>query len=181
MVVTPFSFQTGTSTIRTTSRDFSTTATPGTVRATAGGNPRRRAATVLPIRQEQAELQLATQVNNQQVFQDLFAVEFLRIYLPTANNRPRVPLAWPQLVYDTPTEGPALGLSMAAVSLLVVGSSTSNPALSVEGSRKYGQTLWELQKALWDERLMYKDETLAACNALLLYEVYPNLPTDSPR
>ena len=68
---------------------------------------------------------------------------------------------------------------MAAVSLLVVGSSTSNPVLSVEGSKKYGQALWELQKALWDERLMYKDETLAACNALLLYEVYLNLPADS--
>ena len=173
---TVFLNQTGASTTRTTSLDSTTTATPGTVRATAGGSRRPRAATVRTLRQEQPEIQLATQVNNQQVFQDLFAGEFLRIYLPTANNRPRVPLAWPQLVYDIPTEGPALRLSMAAVSLLVVGSSTSNPTLSVEGSRKYGQALCELQKALWDERLMYKDETLAACNALLLYEVYPNLP-----
>ena len=60
---------------------------------------------------------------------------------------------------------------MAAVSLSVVGNATSNPALSIEGSKKYGQALWELQKALWDKRLMYKDETLAACNALILYEV----------
>lgn len=68
---------------------------------------------------------------------------------------------------------------MAAVALSIVGSATNNHAFSVEGSRKYGQALWELQKALWDERLMYKDETLAACNGLLLYEVCPNLPTNT--
>ena len=60
---------------------------------------------------------------------------------------------------------------MTAVSLSVVGNATKNPTLSIEGSKKYGQALWELQKALWDKRLMYEDGTLAACNALILYEV----------
>ncbi len=60
---------------------------------------------------------------------------------------------------------------MAAVSLSVVGRATNNDTLAVEGFRKYGQALRELQRALWDEALMYRDETLAACNALVLYEV----------
>ena len=122
-------------------------------------------------RKKHAETRLAIRVNDQHVFRDLFAGEFLRIYLPTSANSPRVPLSWPQLVFDVPTEGLALEPAMAAVSLSVVGNATNNPALSIEGSKKYGQALWELQKALWDKRLMYKDETLAACNALILYEV----------
>jgi hypothetical protein len=35
----------------------------------------------------------------------------------------------------------------------------------------YGQGLRELQHALWSPKLMYKDETLAACMALAMYEV----------
>ena len=74
-------------------------------------------------------------------------------------------------MFDSPTKGVALESAMAAVSLSVVGNAGNNLALTMEGSKKYGQALWELQKALWDKRMMYKDETLAACNALILYEV----------
>ena len=35
----------------------------------------------------------------------------------------------------------------------------------------YTRGLYELQKALWAKNLMYKDETLAACMALSMYEV----------
>ena len=130
-----------------------------------------RAARSQPKRKKHPETRLAVRVNDQHVFRDQFAGEFLRIYLPTFANSPRVPLIWPQLVFNLPTDGLALEPAMAAVSLSVVGSATSNPALSIEGSKKYGQALWKLQKALWDKHLMYTDETLAACNALILYEV----------
>lgn len=53
----------------------------------------------------------------------------------------------------------------------VVGRATDNQNLVIEGSRFYGKALWELQRALWDERLVYRDETLAASHALVLYEV----------
>jgi hypothetical protein len=40
-----------------------------------------------------------------------------------------------------------------------------------ESLKFYTQGLWELQKALWDPNLMYRDETLAACMNLIVYEV----------
>lgn len=134
-----------------------------------------RAARYQPKRKKHPETRLVVRVNDQHVFRELFAGEFLRIYLPTSANSPRVPLSWPQLVFDVPTEALALESAMAAVSLSVVGNATNNPTLSIEGSKKYGQALWELQKTLWDKRLMYKDETLAACNALILYEACSHL------
>ncbi|KAL8692937.1 MAG: hypothetical protein Q9218_002139 [Villophora microphyllina] len=60
---------------------------------------------------------------------------------------------------------------MAAVAVSAVGRSTDNVTLVAEGTRKYGQALRELQRALWDPRLMCLDETLAACSALVLYEL----------
>ena len=122
-------------------------------------------------RRKNPESQLVVQLNNQHVFQNRFVAEFLRIYLPTSQNCPQVPLTWLQLVFNIPTEGPALDRALSAVSLSVVGRATNNSLLVVEGSRKYGQALWELQRALWDQQLMYRDETLAASHALVLYEV----------
>lgn len=60
---------------------------------------------------------------------------------------------------------------MAAVAFSVVGRATDNHSLVMESTRKYGQALGELQRALWNQRLMRLDETLAACSALLFYEV----------
>ena len=129
--------------------------------------------TVKPKKKEHPESRLVAQVNNQHVYQNLFMGEFLGRYLPTAGNCPQVPLTWLQIVFNVPTESPALNQALAAVSLSVVGRATNNPTLVFESSRKYGQALWELQRALWNERLIYRDETLAACMALVLYEVSP--------
>ena len=111
-------------------------------------------------------------MNDQHVFQNLFAGEFLRIYMPSPNNCPKGPLTWLQLVLHMSTDGLVLEHAMAAVSLSVVGRATNNNTLTVEGYRKYGQALRELQRALLNVGLMYRDETLAACNALVLYEVH---------
>lgn len=131
----------------------------------------RRAAGTQPDRQAKSAFQMVAQVSDQHIFRDLFAGEFLRIYLPTASNCPQVPLTWLQLVYNVPAEGPLLDHAMAVISLSVVGLATKNPTLVVEGSREYGKALREMQHCLWHESLMYRDETLAACNALVFYEV----------
>ena len=56
---------------------------------------------------------------------------------------------------------------MAAVTLSVIGRVTNNPTLAVESSKNYGQALCELHRALWEECLMYREETLAACSCAL--------------
>lgn len=43
--------------------------------------------------------------------------------------------------------------------------------LVLNGKVMYGQALHEVQKALYDERTMWKDETLATGNILGIYEV----------
>jgi len=140
-------------------------------KASADDQITRRATRTQLSRTAKPALQNLVRVDDQYIFQNLFAGEFLRIYLPSANNCPQVPLTWLQLVLNLPTDGLVLEHAMAAVSLSVVGRATNNDTLAVEGFRKYGQALRELQRALWDEALMYRDETLAACNALVLYEV----------
>lgn len=140
-------------------------------KASADDQINRRATRMQPLRTAKPAIQNLVKMNDQHVFQTLFGGEFLRIYLPSANNCPQGPLTWLQLVLNIPTDGLVLEHSMAAVSLSVVGRATNNNTLAVEGYRKYGQALGELQRALRNEGLMYRDETLAACNALVLYEV----------
>lgn len=81
-------------------------------------------------------------------------------------------MSWLQIAVNIPTAGAALNCAMSALSLAVVGRVRGNPALSIEGARKYGMALWELQRALWDDDLKLQDQTLAACMTLVLYEVY---------
>ena len=75
----------------------------------------RRAASVQLKRQVHPNVRLTAQVNNQHIFRDLFAAEFLRIYLLTSECCPQTPLTWLQLVFNVPTEGTALDSAMAAV------------------------------------------------------------------
>jgi hypothetical protein len=58
-----------------------------------------------------------------------------------------------------------------ALSAAGLGRRHNDAALVRESMRLYGVGLCELQRALWDPRLMYADDTLAACMALFTYEV----------
>lgn len=70
-----------------------------------------------------------------------------------------------------PTVTTALECAILAVSTAKLGRLDDNEVLIRESLKFYVQGLWELQKALWNPKLMYKDETLAACMALIMYEV----------
>lgn len=65
----------------------------------------------------------------------------------------------------------ALEASIMAVSTAELGRLNENQVLIQESLKFYIQGLWELQRALWDPKLMHKNETLAACMALIIYEV----------
>lgn len=78
---------------------------------------------------------------------------------------------WLVLLLELVTSTKALEMSILAVSLASLGRQHDDPGLVRQGLKYYGQGLWELQKALWDPKLMYKDETLAACMALSTYEL----------
>lgn len=65
----------------------------------------------------------------------------------------------------------ALESSILAVCTAKLGRLHNNEVLLHESLKFYVKGLWELQKALWDPKLMYRDETLASCMALIMYEV----------
>lgn len=61
--------------------------------------------------------------------------------------------------------------SLLAVATASLGRLHNNEVLVHESLKFYANGLWELQKALWDPKLMYKDQTLAACMTLMAYEI----------
>lgn len=66
---------------------------------------------------------------------------------------------------------PALEAAMLAVCTAKLGRINNDLNLVRESEKFYIQALWELQKALFDGRFMHRPETLAACMALIMYEV----------
>ena len=85
------------------------------------------------------------------------------------------PCAWLQQSICVPNPPPALRLSLKALAMTRIGWVRKDDAFFHEGKIIYGYALRELQKALYDQRLMWQDETMATCNVLTLYEV-SNLP-----
>jgi hypothetical protein len=79
--------------------------------------------------------------------------------------------AWLLIIPSLPDITPALETSLLAVTLAKLGRRCHDSVLVHESLQFYTQALWELQKALWDPKLMYRDETLAACMLLTAYEV----------
>lgn len=78
---------------------------------------------------------------------------------------------WLALLAESPASTRALETSIAAVCVASLGRQHDDLGLVKESLKYYGQGLRELQKALWDPKLMYKNETLAACMALFTYEI----------
>jgi hypothetical protein len=78
---------------------------------------------------------------------------------------------WLMLLPDLPTPTKALETSTLAICIAKLGRLNDDPMLVRESLRLYTQGLSELQSALWDPNLMYKDETLGACMALAMYEL----------
>jgi hypothetical protein len=66
---------------------------------------------------------------------------------------------------------PALEASISAISASILGRMHDDQYLVNESLKLYTIGLRELQKALWNPKSMYDDETLASCLCLSLYEI----------
>ncbi|KAI9882430.1 MAG: hypothetical protein M1823_005823 [Watsoniomyces obsoletus] len=103
----------------------------------------------------------------------LFSV-FLNDHLPVAEKHhasQREPMSWVQIILDFADPGKALSSALSALSMARLGRVNQDRTVSMQGQRLYAQALSELQKALWDQSQMFRDETLAACKALETYEL----------
>jgi hypothetical protein len=79
---------------------------------------------------------------------------------------------WLFIVPSHPNPTKALETAGYALSLATLGDAIGNRDMLSESLRLYTQGLGRVQKALYDPELMYKDETLAACMLLAMYEVF---------
>ena len=102
---------------------------------------------------------------------------FLETYLPAnPNDGPGLYRDWLCEAVTLNHPGKVLEYSLHALSITRAGRIGNDQALVVQGNAAYGFALRELQKALLSPQLAGKDETLAACYLLSIYEVsiFPN-------
>lgn len=111
------------------------------------------------------------------VYRQQILNEFLSLTIPslpgvTQHETINEPAAsWLTMLPALPDLTSALETSVLALCTATLGRINSNQALVHESLKFYTQGLWELQRALWDPKLMYEDQTLAACMLLITYEV----------
>jgi len=79
-------------------------------------------------------------------------------------------LGWISMLPTLPSFTPSLEASILAVCISSLGRLNNDQGLIRESLKFYVQGLWELQKALWDPKVAYKEENLAACMCLVIYE-----------
>jgi len=106
--------------------------------------------------------------------------EFLFMYLPktktnledrTLKQRNAVSGNWLSLLPSLSNPTTALEAAILAISTAKLGRVHNDLSLVRESLKFYIQAIWELQRALFDHKTMYKDGTLAACLLLIMYEV----------
>ncbi|KAI9819123.1 MAG: hypothetical protein M1827_007279 [Pycnora praestabilis] len=110
-------------------------------------------------------------VNGKNAFRTQFFGAFMEGYLPEGIRGNRNPLSWVEIIPDILNPGEALSDALSALSVARIGRLEDDSNLARAAMSLYGKALWELQRALWDETLMYRDETLAASMVLGMYEV----------
>lgn len=111
-------------------------------------------------------------LNAANVMKKKFQSQFLETYLPAnPNDGPGLYREWLCEVVALNHPGKVLEYSLHALCITRAGRIGNDQALVVQGNAAYGLALRELQKALLSPRLVAKDETLAACYLLSIYEV----------
>lgn len=110
------------------------------------------------------------------VYRQQFLDEFVYRHIPLSlrnvyQKTNQLVHPWFMLLVDHPFTTKALESSVMAVCTARIGRDHDDMALVNESLNLYSLGLRELQKALWNPKLMYNDEILAACMALSMYEV----------
>ena len=94
-------------------------------------------------------------------------------YAPTtaATEKSKSTSVWLYHAVELSNPTPVLHQALLALSITRYGRVHGNLAMRKHGQAIYGNALRLLQQALYNEVLMYDDETLASVRALVLYEV----------
>ena len=96
---------------------------------------------------------------------------FLSSYIPQGSLGKTDAKPWLTLLPTVPNPTKALEVASSAVCTARVGRVHGDMRLIFESRQLYAKALKVVQHALWDKSEMYKDETLAACMSLAMYEL----------
>jgi hypothetical protein len=110
--------------------------------------------------------------NRQQIFSNFLSIWPGMGQFFEKPSSPETMGSWLLMLPTLPDITTALEASLLATCTARLGRFNNDPVLVRESLKLYTQGLRELQKALWDPKLMYRDETAAACMLLIFYEVY---------
>lgn len=105
------------------------------------------------------------------VFESQFFSLFRSQWLPVGSAGVGPSYSWIEVLPDLRHGDPALQAATTALSTARLGQVHSDMVLKKESLKLYGLGLRRLQDALWDEKRMHNDETLATALILALYEV----------
>lgn len=114
---------------------------------------------------------MSLQPSNAAAYEAQLISTFWEHWVPQQSVQTGCQCPWLQQALNLPDPSPALRLSLKAVAMARLGWIHQDDRLVLSGRVSYGQALQEVQKALYDERTMWKDETLATGNVLAVYEV----------
>lgn len=105
------------------------------------------------------------EISSPTAFRQQFFVQFLSTFVPDIDQaavRLKVKTeesTWLVLVPELPEVTRALDTSILALSTARLGRNNNDERLVVESRRLYGEGLKDLQRALYDPKLMYRDES----------------------
>lgn len=115
------------------------------------------------------EFRLPRQVSNIKVSDKQLIALFHQKYYPLDFSDS--PCKWFGFAISFIDPGEALELAVKAIAMTRVAYLYGDTVLAMRGRTCYGHALRKCQNALWDERLMWSEQTLALLYALSLYEV----------
>lgn len=111
-------------------------------------------------------------VYRQQIINDLLVSAVPKSYHLRDNSGKKLQSSgWFGLLLSLPDITTALESSILAIAVARLGRLKKDPALVHESLKFYTKGLVDLQQALWNPKLMHRDETTAACMSLVMYEV----------
>jgi hypothetical protein len=106
------------------------------------------------------------EISSPTAFRQQFFVQFLATFVPDIDQaavRLKIKTeesTWLVLVPGLPEVTRALDTSILALSTARLGRNNNDDRLVVESRRLYGEGLKDLQRALYDPKLMYRDESV---------------------
>ena len=114
---------------------------------------------------------LSSTINFRPIYRQQLLQEFICSYLPKHELNPDSEIPWFVLFPSLTNPAIALDIALTAFCAASVGRARNDQILVFESLRYYTKGLYHLQKALWDPKLMYRDETLGAALSLAMYEI----------